>query len=403
MSPRSNRTALVVATALLAGALGTPAAAAPPSVPGVELVEAWPDAEFKKPMGLVNAGDGSDRLFVIEQAGRVQVLPKYRGTGDVPRAQTFLDVRSRVFPRMQGGLLGLAFHPRFATNGKLYLSYLAESGRPDLPYKIVLSEFRAEGDRADPATERVLLEIPKSLANHNAGCAVFGPDGMLYLSTGDNAKQEEALQTSQNPGSLLGKILRIDVNRSDPGLAYAIPSDNPWFAYRDGSVRREIFAYGFRNPWRMAFDADGELWTAEPGTRDVGCREWVVRVEKGGNHGWPYYEGTRLLQEPPPQLRGQRFVSPAFEYRREAEEGATAALGGVVYRGNRLPALRGQYLFADYGRNAVYALQLNGNRAGNMRQVGSLPNISSLGEDEQGEVYVCSHELGLIMTLAPGE
>jgi glucose/arabinose dehydrogenase len=386
--------AAVLAVALLALAGAPPEARSQPVA--ARLTEAWPGVTFARPTGVVPAPDGSDRLFVQEQAGRVLVLPKWRGSGPVTPPRVFLDISSRVFGRMQGGLLGLAFHPQYATNGRVFVSYLMARG-PQGPFVLRLAEFRGGGGACDPASERVILDIEKTRPNHNAGCLVFGPDRMLYMSTGDNQAEEEAVQTSQNPNSLLGKILRLDV--SNPSVAYQVPSDNPWAGYAQG-VRREIYAYGLRNPWQIAFDTRGNLWSCEPGT-NANAREWVVRIQSGGNHGWPYKIGTADWVARPPNLQGQAFVAPVFEYMRRPDESMTAIVGGRVYEGARVPALRGKLVFADFGRGEVYAIDVAGGRGSNLQVLGQVRDCSALGADAQGELYFCSFETGVVYTLAP--
>jgi glucose/arabinose dehydrogenase len=387
---------LAVLAALASIALvAAPAIGAPPPVPGVRLMDALPGVTFQSPVFVTHATDGSDDLFVVEQAGRILVVPKYRyGQGEaVGQPRVFLDITPKVHSKMQGGVLGLAFHPRYGENGRAFVSYLREAARND--YRIVLSEVRVQGGAAVGTSERVLLEIPKTRAIHNSGCLVFGPDGMLYMSTGDNGAQKEALQTSQNPNSLLGKILRIDVDRPSDGKPYGIPTDNPWA--KQAGVKGEIFAYGFRNPWRFSFDG-GQIWTADPGAKQ---REWVIRVTKAGNHGWPFFEGTQPAEPLPDNMKNTKFVPPFFEYERGADEGSTAAVGGHVYRGDRVKDLVGHYVFADYGRGHVYALAISGARGANLRLVGNVPSIASIGTDAQGELYFCANETGQILTMAP--
>jgi glucose/arabinose dehydrogenase len=330
-------------------------------------------------------------------------VQKWRGAGPVPQPAVFLDLTSKVTARFQSGLLGAAFHPQCAQNGRFFVCYVQAAADPAAPFQIVVSEFRTNGMVADPSSERVLLVIPKSLGHHNGGCLAFGRDGKLYISTGDNRNQKEAITlTSQNPMSLLGKILRIDVDRADPGLAYAIPADNPWAGYAQG-VRREIFAYGLRNPWRFSFDAQGTLWSAEPGTTGEGCREWVTKIQAGANHGWPFFEGTRPLEPLPPNMQGVTFARPYFEYAREAGESATAAVGGYVYRGSRIPALRGRYVFGDNGRGAVYTIRADGPQGSDMQKIGDVRTLSALGEDADGELYALSLEDGVVYTVAPAQ
>jgi glucose/arabinose dehydrogenase len=391
---------LVLAGAVLALLPPTADAAGdPPAYAGVRAVEAWPGVKFESPIGIRTGARGDDALYVWEQGGRVKRLPKYLGTGPVPKPTLFLDLSTRVFPRVQGGLLGLDFHPQCAQNGRVFVVYLR--GEMGKGFELVISELRAQGGVVNPATERVLLRIAKTTAMHNGGWLEFGKDGMLYVSTGDNAKQKEALQTSQNPMSLLGKILRLDVNRAEDGLPYAIPADNPWAGYKQG-VRREIFAYGMRNPWQFCFDARGTMWTAQPGTKGPGTRECITPVIAGKNHGWPYFEGTRPMEPMGAGVDAAQFVKPVFEYTRGAEPDMTAAWGGVFYRGSRVPALRGKYVFGDYPRGAVYLLDLSTGRGQGWQTLLKIKGVCRIGEDRDGELYFASLDDGKVFTLVPG-
>lgn len=376
---------LVAVSAPTAGAEG---------VPGARLVPAWPGVKFTWPDGVVDAGDGS--LYVLEQKGRVIRMPK-PGTPGTPKGSVFLDLTSKIHSGGQGGLLGLAFHPQYARNGRIFVDYLTPTGDANVPFRIVVSEIQVKAGVPDPATERVLIQVPKTTPQHNGGTVLFGPDGKLYVSTGDNKIQKEAVQTSQNPASLLGKILRIDVDTRSPGLPYGIPADNPW-AGAGAGVRGEIWAYGLRNPWRFSFAPDGSMWTCQPGTKGE-CREAVTKVVRGGNHGWPYFEGTRPMEPMPPGTNPASFVKPLFEYVRTGGEGRTAAVGGHVYRGSRVPSLKGAYIFGDYGRGAAMALDVSTGRGANLRVIGRVPDLASLGEDKEGELYFCAMEEGVVYTL----
>ncbi len=380
-------------------ALATPARAADPEpLGGIGLAETWPGVTFEKPMVIVPEPGGRGAWVVLEQGGKVKRIASWSGQGPVPQPSLFLDLSAKVFPRAQGGLQCLAFHPQYAQNRKIYVTYVM--GNPQQGFHVVLSEFRTNGQACDVATERALLYVPKSLAMHNGSWLAFGPDGMLWMSTGDNAKQKEAVQTSQNPNNLLGKILRLDVNRNDPGLPYAIPADNPWATVQQG-VRREIWAYGMRNPWRCSFDAQGNLWTTEPATKGPGCHESVIRIEKGKNHGWPFFEGTRPMEPIPANLQGQAFVKPVFEYLRDDGDDLTAGIGGVISRGPRCPTLKGRYVWPDIGRGSIYTIDVSSGQGRDFRTVAKVQSPSSLAEDANGDLYVCSYEGGKIYSLVP--
>ncbi|MDF1701618.1 MAG: PQQ-dependent sugar dehydrogenase [Planctomycetota bacterium] len=377
------------------------AEAGPAQMPGVQMVEAWPDVEFKEPVDVASPKDKSGLVFVVEQKGTIQALRKYRGAGAVPKPSLFLDIRSKVYARSQGGLLSLAFHPKYASNRLFYVSYTAKNasaGPGGLAFKLVIAEFRGNGTKADPRSERTLLEIPKANAQHQAGGIRFGPDGMLYIGVGD-AKEPDA---AQNPRSLYGKMLRIDPTTRSNG-AYGIPTGNPWPKVR--GVRPEIWGFGLRNPWRFGWDMQGRLITMEPGTTGPQSREWLMEVKYGGNHGWPYMEGTRRLKAP---AKPKTFVPPSFEIVRGGGDG-TAGVGGTVYRGDRIKGLRGKYVFGDYMRGEVYCIDLVTQGSGknarvvgrNHRMLGECPEFAGLGTDAQGEMYFCANDLGLVFTLAP--
>lgn len=394
---------LVVAALVVALDAGS-VAAGPPQMPGVDLVDAWPDVEFKEPVQVTHAGDGSDMLYVVELPGRIQRIQKYRGVGPVPKPSLFLDISSRVYARAQGGLLSLAFHPSFKTNRLFYVSYLAENPTPgpqQRKFKLVVAEYRSQGATADPASHRTVIEIPKKFAQHQAGGIGFGPDGMLYIGIGDgNESKDDADKHAQNSLIYLGKILRIDPSGRWQGRGYAIPRGNPW--PNSPNVLPEIWGYGFRNPWRFCWDPRGRMWVTEPGSSGPESREWVIQVVRGGNHGWPYMEGTRTLKPVP---AGQTFVPRTFEYIR-GSGGSTAGVGGFVYRGDRLKALKGHYVFGDYMRGEVYAIQFEDRPGGRVvgrdyQKLGDVPELASFGEDEQGELYMCANEMGVVFTLAP--
>jgi glucose/arabinose dehydrogenase len=391
----------------LTGLLLVPSAieAAPP-LDGARVVEAWPGLAFDEPTQVAHPNDGSDTLYVLELKGVIKRLAKYRGTGPVPQPAIALDLSKtgRVQTQGQGGVLGMAFHPQHKANGRLFLSYLSGTN-PN--FKLVVSEFRLSGGVSAPATERVVLEVPKSRYIHQAGGLAFGPDGKLYIGVGDNGAKNDVDGNAQNPAVMLGKILRIDVDNPPAGKAYSIPTDNPWA--NTAGVKGEIWAYGLRNPWRFSFDAAGTLWLGEPGSSDATCREWITAVQKGGNHGWPFMEGNVRNPGATQPPANAQFVPRAFDYGRVDPDMGSCAIGGRVYAGARLPFLKGRYVFADYELGELYALTLaqQGGRwvGSDHRKLGDVNRCVSIDADAQGELYLCSGEKladgGTVYTLAP--
>ncbi|HSU53281.1 MAG TPA: PQQ-dependent sugar dehydrogenase, partial [Candidatus Dormibacteraeota bacterium] len=262
-------------------------------IPSMDVAVAFPELKFNRPLWLEETPDGTHRLVVVEQDGRVFIFPRERSAKS---PSVFVDITERK-PHVQNeeGLLAFAFHPGFKTNGLCYLYYVQQA-----PKRSVLSEFRvssADPNKVDPGTERVLLEVPQPYWNHKGGTLIFGPEGYLYLSLGDGGAGGDPHNVGQSGHHLLAKILRLDVNSRTGKLPYGIPKDNPFAAKeKDGSpkadpydtrpegVRPEIWAYGVRNVWRMSFDREtGELWAGDVGQDKF---EEVDRIEKGGNYGW---------------------------------------------------------------------------------------------------------------------
>ena len=406
-TPAACALALAVGLAglcVLLGAQVPTAEAAPPQMRGVQLIEAWPDVEFQKPVDIGHAGDGTDWMYVAERPGRMMRIQKYRGVGEVPQPKVFLDLRSTVYDKSQGGLLSFTFHPQFRSNRLFYVSYVAQNPTPGprgLKFKLVVAEYRSQGATADPRSRRIVIEIPKQNASHGAGCIRFSPtDGMLYLSIGDGnvpGADKMPKHPSQNAASYMGKILRIDPMCRAPGKGYAIPEGNPWPTAR--GVKPEIWSYGWRNPWRFDWDDAGRMWAVEPGSTGPQSREWVQQVVYAGNAGWPFFEGKKANPGSP---RG-KFIPAAFEYIR-GTKGSTAGVGGVFYRGDRVKSLKGSLIFGDFMRGEVYALELSGDgasaRGSNFRKIGDVPDVGGFGVDAQGEVYALSSgDLGIVFTL----
>jgi glucose/arabinose dehydrogenase len=327
------------------------------------------------PLYLTDAGDGTGTLYVVEQAGRILAV-----SADGRQLGVFLDIRGRVLSGGERGLLGLAFHPDYERNGRFFVNYTARAGNGDT----IVSEFRRAGPvRADPASERVLLRIDQPFANHNGGWVDFGPDGFLYIGTGDGGSAGDPMNNGQRLDTLLGKILRIDVDRGRP---YAIPPGNP-FVSRAGA-RPEIFDYGLRNPWRASFDrVTRDLFIGDVGQAS---REEIdvhpASARPGLNFGWRVMEGSSCFRASSCDQRG--LTLPVAEYR--TSEGC-AVTGGYVYRGSRYPSLVGGYFFADFCNGRIHVLSAADALRGPVRHRTLLDtelSIASFGEDEQGELYV---------------
>jgi glucose/arabinose dehydrogenase len=325
----------------------------------------------------------TNRLYVVEQTGKVKIVEDGK-----PLKKPFLDLSEKVNVDYECGVLSIAFHPDYANNRFVYVYYTALI--PTL--KCFVAEFRAnsDGESIDPSSERILLHFSKPYPNHNGGLVKFGPDGMLYIGTGDGGMANDPFDNAQSGLTWMGKILRIDVNKRDP---YAIPKDNPFI--NDNTFLPEIYAYGLRNPWRFSFDRETKLLYAG----DVGQDKWeeIHIVQKGDNCGWRIKEGKELLH-PVPKV--PKLAEPIYVYPRNVT--AASVTGGYVYRGKASPSLVGWYIFADYvdGRlfalkyengkviagGVIYTPQYEGPQRGLVRPKNLQP--SSFGEDKDGELYL---------------
>ncbi|MCO8121551.1 PQQ-dependent sugar dehydrogenase [Stieleria sp. TO1_6] len=332
---------------------------------------------------LTHADDDSNRLFAASQYGAIW---SFKNDPETSQSHLFLDLRDKVYDwkkpgANEQGLLGLAMHPQFKSNGKFYV-YYSKAGAS----KSIISQFTVSADdpnKADPESELVLMEIDQPYQNHNGGSIEFGPDGFLYIGLGDGGDRNDPLANGQNLSTLLGSILRIDVDHPAEGLNYGIPSDNP-FVDTQGA-RPEIYAHGVRNPWRIAFDSQtGQLWIG-----DVGQELWeeVNLITKGGNYGWSDREGMNNFGNRPAVEGVGKAIDPVWQYDHRVGRSIT---GGRVYRSDKLAELAGKYLYADYVTGVVWALTVdpNSNQATRNEQVfpDSVP-VLGFGEDNQGEVY----------------
>ncbi len=344
---------------------------------------------LERPVDIANAGDGSGRIFVVEKIGRIRIVEN----GQL-LARPFMDISDRVNAGgNEQGLLGLAFHPRYAENGIFFVNYTTSRSRGGTQSgDTVVARFNHSGrpDRGDPDSERIVLTVAQPYANHNGGNLAFGPDGYLWIGTGDGGSGGDPQGNGQKLTSLLGKFLRIDIDAGDAGQPYGIPADNPFVGRSD--ARPEIWSYGWRNPWRFAFDrATGDLWVG-----DVGQNAWeeVDREPRGTagglNYGWNVMEGTHCFR-PAQNCDTAGKVLPVAEYGRSTGVSIT---GGEVYRGKAFPALDGLYFYADYGSRRLWAIgpaPAAPDVVGSWRnaQVATLAaNPTTFGTDENGEVYV---------------
>lgn len=378
------------ATAAAPGHDATAEATQAPAPAEVRLVEAFGGRSFERPveLGVYPAPeDLGSLLFVAEQAGRVFLLGASLDEGEA----VLLDITDRTSSRgNEEGLLSLAVDPRFAENGYLW-AYYSNRGAPRVSR---LSRFTvdlaADPLRADPSSELVILEVEQPFSNHNGGAVRFGPDGMLYLGYGDGGSGGDPQANAQNIATLLGSVIRIDVRDASAAEPYVIPADNPFVGV--AGAREEIWAFGLRNPWRMAFDPQtGALWAGDVGQ---GAVEEIDVVERGANYGWNRLEGSRCF-DPPFDCDDTGTVLPVAEYDHAL---GCSVTGGVVYRGSAVPSLAGSYLFADFCEGTLWALPPGG---GDVVQIAESPRrVGSFGTDEQGEVYLLTFE-GPVLRIAP--
>jgi glucose/arabinose dehydrogenase len=340
-----------------------------------------------RPLAAVNADDGSGRLFVVEQGGRIRVV---RDAALLP--DPFLDVSSEISSGGERGLLGLAFHPDYPADPRLFVNYTDANGDTHIASFTV---DPANPDRADPGSEKQLLLVDQPYANHNGGGLAFGPDGGLYIALGDGGSGGDPHGNGQKLTTMLGKILRIGVDGTAGGKPYTIPADNPFVGRSD--TNPEIFAYGLRNPWRFSFDrGTGDLWIG-----DVGQNAWeeidVVRNGTSGqDFGWNRMEATHCYR-PQEGCDQSGLTMPVAEY--SHTDGCTV-IGGYVYRGSKEPAMAGGYLFADYCNGTIWAISPAGDQLRELTVVAdSGVNISSFGEDEAGELYVTDISGGRLLRI----
>jgi glucose/arabinose dehydrogenase len=342
-------------------------------------------AQALRPIVLTHFGDGSNRIVVATQRGVLHVIAN---DGKSEATKIFLDIEKRVVykdKQNEEGLLGMAFHPNYKKNGELFVYYTTT----DAPHTSVISRFKVsknDPNKADPNSEEEIFRIKQPFWNHNGGTIAFGHDGYLYIALGDGGAAKDPHKNGQNLKTLLGSILRIDVDKKSDGKAYGIPKDNP-FADKGSEAQPEIYAYGLRNVWRMSFDREtGDFWAA-----DVGQDIWeeINIIVSGGNYGWNLREGKHKFGDKGVDARAN-LVEPIWEYKHDVGKSIT---GGHVYRGKKLPGLAGAYLYADYVSGIIWALKYDEKQKKVTSNSTIHPSkkklaVLSFGEDEMGEVYL---------------
>ncbi|TFF94377.1 MAG: glucose sorbosone dehydrogenase [Promethearchaeota archaeon] len=344
---------------------------------------AFPNLSFSNPVGLYHPNDGTDRLFVIQQDGLIYTFQNNESTNT---KNLFLDLSDDISTGGERGLLGLAFHPNFTSNGYFFVDYTDEGTGNTIISRFKVNETNL--NLANKSSEYTFLEVTQPYSNHNGGQIQFGSDAYLYISLGDGGGVGDPDQNGQNRMTQLGAILRIDV---DSGSPYSIPTDNPFYGNVNGWAE-EIFAFGFRNPWRFSFDSlTGDLWAG-----DVGQNSWeeIDIVEKGKNYGWNTKEGFHDY------VGGVNNVTPVeppiFEYGHDIGISIT---GGYVYRGSSLTDLIGKYIYADYGTGKIWSLEYSdGVVIENKLLYDAIISIPSFGVDANNELYICAFD-GKIYTL----
>lgn len=358
--------------------------AGPRATAQTQIEDAFPNLTFSAVTDIQAPPDGTNRLFVLERAGRVVV---FENNPTASQKTAFLDIRGQVDTQGEGGILGLAFHPDYAQNGHVFVYYTTSQNGP---FRSVVSRFTVSSDesnQADPASEQVVLTVNQPFGNHNAGQLQFGPEGSLYVGLGDGGSGGDPEENGQDPTTLLGSMLRLDVDLDGSGAdpdcgsagAYEIPTTNPFVG--DGGDRcDEIYAYGFRNPFRYSFGPEGRLWVA-----DVGQNSWeeIDWVEAGNNYGWDVMEGTHCY-EPSTGCDTSGLEPPIFEYSHDVGNSIT---GGYVYEGTCDP-IQGQYIYGDFGSGRIWSLRYDDSGAlSNELLINSSLSLTTFGTGPDDELY----------------
>jgi len=345
---------------------------------GVE--KAFPNLNFVRPVDLQQPDDGANTLYVVEQAGKIY---SFENDKNISKKTLLLDITDRVDDGgNEEGLLGLAFHPDYKNNEYFYVNYTASN-----PSRTVIARFK-DGQNSEiiAASELKILEFEQPYSNHNGGQVMFGPDGFLYIAVGDGGSGGDPKGHGQNRGTLLGSILRIDIDQQENGLNYAIPTDNP-FAKNSLGYRDEIFAYGLRNPWRFCFNPqDGKLWAADVGQNKI---EEIDIVENGGNYGWNFMEGSDCYGSSS-DCSKPGLIKPIFEYSHSLGQSIT---GGRFYLQTEIAELENAYIYGDFVSGKIWALYYkDGQLQKNQLLTDEINGIASFGEDSNNNLYVLSFD-----------
>ena len=407
-----------LALALLAAvavAPGASARAADEALPKLKTAVAFPNLQFDRPVALAYPNDGKNLLFVVEQhVARVQSFPNDKDTSD---KQLFLQLPDPINKGNEEGLLGLAFHPKYAENGEFFVYYSAHDTVEDKHLRrSVVSRFKVSKDdprKADPASEQRVWESARDpFENHNGGCIAFGPDGYLYIALGDGGAADDPLTTGQNPKDFFASILRIDVDHPADGKAYGIPGDNPHA--RDTKFADwapEVFAIGLRNVWKFSFDREtGAIWAGDVGQNKY---EMVHVIQNGGNYGWNVMEAFHPFKPRNKTDKASPITKPIVEYPHGPRDDASrtdygqSITGGYVYRGSALPALVGTYVYGDFQSGRIWGVKMVDNKAvsGELVDVkGQKPlNIAAFGEDPKGDLFILAFDGKLHRLVPAGE
>lgn len=364
----------------------------------VALVKAFRNLSFNQPLFLTHSRDGSNRIFVVQQDGFIKV---FENSPEAAKAETFLNIQNKITAGGEMGLLGLVFHPDFANNDSFYVNYTVGFGGQRRTVIARYTLMPGQPGRADPNSERILLEINQPASNHNGGMMQFGPDGYLYIAIGDGGGSGDPGDNSQDRKTLLGNILKIDVDSISGGVQYGIPPDNP-FVGNTRDYREEIFAWGLRNPWRFSIDFEtGEIWAGDVGqTR----QEEIHLIEKGDNLGWNIMEGFECFNKnnfnnPLNSCDQNGLTLPIVDHGRNV---ARAITGGYIYRGAARPEFTGAYIYGDFETGRIWMLRYeNSQVTADSLLLNTNLFISSFGIDAQNELYILDYLAGEIYKFEP--